>query len=213
MVSSSNCGLEQKEKTYSFPKGNSRKKEPLQYYCILIFLKIGVYSLFHLKPIIYTFFSLSFLLIRKRQVEFLIKYSSMTNILSFPFCFIIILVSSQVNRSMDNRGNNRDSDRDRDRNGSDNRRGNNDRGGDRDRDERDQRRDAPSSSSSQQRRTEEEETTYYRSQIAPRSTNITTNRVVPASNNIIMERFYSYGAGAGVPLKPGGKSAAVVAIQ
>ncbi|CAF4372729.1 unnamed protein product, partial [Rotaria magnacalcarata] len=27
-----------------------------------------------------------------------------------------------------------------------------------------------------------------------------------------MERFYSYGIGAGVPLKPGAKSAAVVAI-
>ena len=103
---------------------------------------------------------------------------------------------------MDNRGNYRDSDRD----GSNNRRS----GGDRD--ERDQRRD-PSSSSSQQHRIEEEETTHYRSQIAPRPTNITTNRVVPSSNNIIMERFYSYGTGPGVPLKPGGKSAAVVAIQ
>jgi hypothetical protein len=91
------------------------------------------------------------------------------------------------------------------------RRGNTDRGGDRDRDERDQPRD-PSSSSSQQRRTEEEPT-YYRSQIAPRSTKITTNRVVPASNNIIMEHFYSYGIGPGIPLKPGAKSAAVVAIQ
>ncbi len=102
---------------------------------------------------------------------------------------------------MDNRGNYRDSDRD----GSNNRRGQTDRGGDRDRD--------ASSSSSQQRRTEEEDTTYYRSQIAPRSTNITTNRVVPASNNMTIERFYSYGIGPGVPLKPGGKSAAVVAIQ
>ena len=113
---------------------------------------------------------------------------------------------------MDNRGNNRDSDRggpdnrrggnDRggDRDGSDNRRGGSDRGGDRDRDDRDQRR------------TDEEETSSYRSQIAPRSTNI-TNRVVPSTNNIVMERFYSYGIGAGVPLKPGGKSAAVVAIQ
>jgi hypothetical protein len=103
---------------------------------------------------------------------------------------------------MDNRGNYRDSDRD----GANSRRGNNDRGGDRD-------RDPSSSSSSQQRRTDEEETTYYRSQIAPRPTNITTHRVVPASNNIVMEHFYSYGIGAGVPLKPGGKSAAVVAIQ
>ena len=114
---------------------------------------------------------------------------------------------------MDNRGNNRDSDRDR--GGADNRRdGNNDRGGDRDRDrdERDQRRDT-SSSSSQQRRTEEDDTTYYRSQIAPRPTNITTNRIVPSSNRIVTEHFYAYGAGAGIPLKPGGKSAAVVAIQ
>ena len=103
---------------------------------------------------------------------------------------------------MDNRGNYRDSDRDR--------RGNNDR----DRDERDPRRDASSSSSSsQQRRTEEDETTYYRSQIAPRSTNITTHRVVPTSNNIVMERFYAYGTGAGIPLKPGARSAAIVAIQ
>lgn len=104
---------------------------------------------------------------------------------------------------MDNRGNYRDSDRDR-------------RGNSNDRDERDQqRRDASSSSSSQQRRTgeEEDETTYYRSQIAPRSTNITTHRVVPTSNNIVMERFYSYGMGAGVPLKPGARSAAIVAIQ
>lgn len=92
---------------------------------------------------------------------------------------------------MDNRGNNRDSGRN----------GNNDRGG-----------DASSSSSSQQRRTEEEETSNYRSQIAPRSTNITTHRVVPQSN-IITERFYSYGVGPGIPLKPGGKSAAIVAIQ
>ena len=30
---------------------------------------------------------------------------------------------------------------------------------------------------------------------------------------IVMERFYAYGLGPGVPLKPGGKSAAVVAIQ
>jgi hypothetical protein len=75
-------------------------------------------------------------------------------------------------------------------------------------------RDASSSSSSQpQRRTEEEDTTYYRSQIAPRPTNITTHRAVPASSNIMMEHFYTYGYGAGVPLKPGGKSAAVVAIQ
>ncbi|CAF4576719.1 unnamed protein product [Rotaria sp. Silwood1] len=110
---------------------------------------------------------------------------------------------------MDNRGSYRDSDRDRD--GSNNRRNGTDRGGDRDRDERDQRRD-PSSSSTQQHRTEEEETTYYRSQIAPRTTNI-TNRVLPTSSNIVMERFYSYGIGSGVPLKPGGKSAAVVAIQ
>lgn len=93
---------------------------------------------------------------------------------------------------MDNRGNNRDSDR----------------GGDRD--DRDQRQDP--SSSSQTNRTEEEETTNYRSQIAPRSTNI-THRVAPVSNNIVMERFYSYGVGAGIPLKPGAKSAAVVAIQ
>ena len=102
---------------------------------------------------------------------------------------------------MDNRGNYRDSDRD----GGNSRRGNNDRGGDRD--------PSSSSSSQQQRQTEEEETTNYRSQIAPRPTNITTHRVVPASNNIIMDQFYSYGFGAGVPLKPGGKSAAVVAIQ
>ena len=102
---------------------------------------------------------------------------------------------------MDNRGNNRDPDRDR-------------RGQNNDRDERDQRRDASSSSSSQQRRTgEEDETTYYRSQIAPRSTNITTHRVVPAANNIVMEHFYSYGMGAGIPLKPGARSAAIVAIQ
>jgi hypothetical protein len=121
------------------------------------------------------------------------------NLISFSF--INILVSPLINRPMDNRGNYRDSDRD----GSNNRRGNNDRGGDRDRD--------ASSSSSQQRRIEEEETTNYRSQIAPRPTNITTNRIVPASNNIIMERFYSYGIGPGIPLKPGGKSAAVVAIQ
>jgi len=71
---------------------------------------------------------------------------------------------------------------------------------------------ASSSSSSQQRRTEEEETSNYRSQIAPRSTNITTHRIVPTSN-IITERFYAYGAGHGIPLKPGGKSAAIVAIQ
>ncbi|UJR26173.1 hypothetical protein I4U23_007517 [Adineta vaga] len=106
---------------------------------------------------------------------------------------------------MDNRGNNRDSDR---RGGGGG--GGNDRGGDRD--ERDQRRD-PSSSSSQPQRIDEEETIHYRSQIAPRPTNITTNRVVPSSNNIMMERFYAYGSGPGVPLKPGGKSAAVVAIQ
>jgi hypothetical protein len=30
---------------------------------------------------------------------------------------------------------------------------------------------------------------------------------------MIMERFYAYGIGPGIPLKPGGKSAAVVAIQ
>lgn len=77
------------------------------------------------------------------------------------------------------------------------------------RDERDPGHDP--SSTSQPSRTEEE-VTNYRSQIAPRSTNI-TSRVVPASSNIVMERFYSYGTGAGVPLKPGGKSAAVVAIQ
>ncbi|CAF0755575.1 unnamed protein product [Rotaria sordida] len=112
---------------------------------------------------------------------------------------------------MDNRGNYRDSDRDRDRDGSNTRRSGTDRGGDRDRDERDQRRDA-SSSSTQQQRTEEEDTTYYRSQIAPRATNI-THRVLPPSSNIMMERFYSYGTGSGVPLKPGAKSAAVVAIQ
>jgi hypothetical protein len=132
------------------------------------------------------------------------------DLISFSLIIIIIvLVSPLVIIPMDNRGNNRDSDRDR--GGPDNRRSGNDRGGDRDRDERDQRRD-PSSSSQQRRTEEEEETTNYRSQIAPRSTNI-TNRVVPASNNIIMERFYSYGIGPGIPLKPGGKSAAVVAIQ
>jgi hypothetical protein len=120
------------------------------------------------------------------------------NLISFSF--INILVPPLVNRPMDNRGNYRDSDRD----GSNNRRGNNDRGGDRDRD--------ASSSSSQQRQTEEE-TTNYRSQIAPRPTNITTHRIVPASHNMVMERFYSYGIGPGIPLKPGGKSAAVVAIQ
>ena len=120
---------------------------------------------------------------------------------------------------MDNRGNNRDSDRDRDydrdrdRSGSGNRRNVNDRGGDRD--ERDQRRDPSSASTAQPRRIEEEEeTTSYRSQIAPRSTNITTNRVTPAAaSNMAMERFYSYGFGPGIPMKPGGKSAAVVAIQ
>ena len=73
--------------------------------------------------------------------------------------------------------------------------------------------DASSSSSQPQRQTEEDEPTNYRSQIAPRPTNITTHRAVPASNNIIMEHFYTYGYGAGVPLKPGGKSAAVIAIQ
>lgn len=116
---------------------------------------------------------------------------------------------------MDNRGNNRDSDRDsdrdRDRQGSGSRRN----GNDRDRDDRDQRRDPSSASNSQPRRIEEEdETTSYRSQIAPRSTNITTNRVAPAAtSNTVMERFYSYGFGPGIPMKPGGKSAAVVAIQ
>jgi hypothetical protein len=109
---------------------------------------------------------------------------------------------------MDNRGNNRDSDRDRDndRGGSNNnRRTNNDRGVD---------REGASSSSSQNRHNEEDETSQYRSQIAPRSTNITTNRALaPVTNNVTMERFYAYGHGPGVPMKPGGKSAAVVAIQ
>ena len=106
---------------------------------------------------------------------------------------------------MDNRGGNRDSDRDRDYD--------RDRGSRRSGNDRDERRE-PSSTSSPPTRTEEEETSYYRSQIAPRSTNITTNRVVPSStSNVVMERFYSYGIGSGIPLKPGGKSAAVVAIQ
>ena len=92
---------------------------------------------------------------------------------------------------MDNRGSYRDSDRDHE--------------------ERDQQHDA-SSPSSQRRQKEEEKMTYYRSQIVPRTTNI-TNRVTPTSNNIVIERFFSHGIGPGVPLKPGGKSAAVVAIQ
>ena len=120
---------------------------------------------------------------------------------------LLCLASPLVSKTMDNRGGNRDSDRDRDydrdRGGGSRRSGN----------DRDERRE-PSSTSPQPNRTEEEETSYYRSQIAPRSTNITTNRVVPSStSNVVMERFYSYGIGSGIPLKPGGKSAAVVAIQ
>lgn len=112
---------------------------------------------------------------------------------------------------MDNRGNNKDSDRDRDstdRSGSTSRRSLNDR------DERDQRRE-PSSGTSQTRRIEEEdELISYRSQIAPRNTNITSNRIVPSSaNNVLIDRFHSYGFSSGIPMKPGGKSAAVVAIQ
>ena len=107
---------------------------------------------------------------------------------------------------MDNRGNNRDSDFDR--SGSNGRRGTNDR----DRDERHE----PSSNNSQAHRIdEEEEMSSYRSQIAPRSINITSNRVggPTSTSNMVIDRFYSYGFGSGVPMKPGGKSAAVVAIQ
>lgn len=105
------------------------------------------------------------------------------------FIYVYILVSPQVIKSMDNRGNNRDSDRDR-------------------------RRDPSSTNAQPDRIDEEEQTNSYRSQIAPRTINIKTNRVVPSStNNVIVDHIYSYGFGPGVPMKPGGKSAAVVAIQ
>lgn len=132
------------------------------------------------------------------------------------FLFIYFLVPADTRATMDNRGRFGDSDRDRDRDrdsdrdrpGSSQRRNNNDR---------DERRDPSSTGSNSQGRRidEEEETSHYRSQIAPRNTNITTNRVVPASNsnNVVMERFYAYGIGPGIPMKPGGKSAAVVSIQ
>ncbi|CAF1508382.1 unnamed protein product, partial [Didymodactylos carnosus] len=89
---------------------------------------------------------------------------------------------------------------------------------DRDRDDSrrqdDYRRDQSGISASSQQVTnikDEYDSSYYRSAIGPRSSSVSAKKTIPASS-IVMERFYAYGAG-GIPLKPGSKSAAVVAIK
>ncbi|CAF1426304.1 unnamed protein product, partial [Didymodactylos carnosus] len=96
-----------------------------------------------------------------------------------------------------------------------------DRGGNRrdyrdnDRDRDDSRRDQSGVGASSQYTTnnrEEYDSSHYQSAIGPRSSSVSTKKVMPASSSVTVERFYSYGAG-GIPLKSGTKSAAVVAIR
>ena len=85
------CGRKQKREPALFPEGNSlieTGEKPRQHRLILIFLKIGVCSLFHLESFIYLhrFFSYYFSA-QGRQVALLIVNKSSSNFLLYLFAF------------------------------------------------------------------------------------------------------------------------------